>query len=266
MNAAIDRVTADEVIRTAATGRTRPILMRCEADTDSPKELFCKISEGCDRGVTSLAIEVVAARLAINLGLPVPVPYLVDIPSGLVSAVNDVDIAARLQTGAGVCFGSSRVQGFGAWSSGSRVTEAMQPVALSALVFDAVIENADRRPSNPNCLVSGDRIRLIDHEMAFPATETLIGRRPPWQTGGLAWLSQPDGHIFRNELGKRSLDYSFLPGVWSKVTDSRLLDYRAAIPSEWSRALPAVEDALKRIRNARDNLNAVIAEIQRVLR
>ena len=265
MNAVIDRIIADEIIRTVTSGRTRPLLMRCDVDADSPKELFCKISEGCDQEVTSLAKEVVAACLAHDLGLPVPVPYLVDIPTELVSVVSDVDIATRLQASSSVCFGSSKVHQFGAWSLGSRVTEAMQPVALSALVFDAVIENPDRRPSNPNCLVSGDHIRLIDHELAFPSTAMMIGRLPPWQNGGLSWIEQPDGHIFRKQLKHRGLDYSLLPGIWSSVSDARLQDYRSAIPSVWSEALPVVDDALDRIRMARDNIAGVIAEIQRVL-
>ena len=142
----------------------------------------------------------------------------------------------------------------------------MLPIALSAIVFDAIIENYDRRPSNPNCLVSSDRIRLIDHELAFPSTSMIIGWRPPWQMGGLNWMRQPSGHIFRDSLRKRILDYSILPGVWSKVSDIRLLDYRAAIPTEWSSARLAVDEALDRIRNARDNIQGVIAEIQRVLR
>ena len=44
----------------------------------------------------------------------------------------------------------------------------MLPVALGTFVFDAVIENPDRRPGNPNCLIAGQDIRLIDHELAFP--------------------------------------------------------------------------------------------------
>ena len=240
--------------------------MRCDADTDSPKELFCKISEGCDEGVTSLAREVVAACLATDLGLPVPAPFLVEIPPELARAVSDTDVATRLQASSNIAFGSSRIGNqFSVWTSSSPVTEAMLPDALSALAFDAAIENSDRRPSNPNCLVSGDRIRLIDHELAFPLIATLIGRRPPWQRGGLQWLDQPDGHIFCSRLKKRDLDYSILPRIWSGVSDSRLENYRSAIPSVWSQALSAVDDALDRIRMARDNIAGVIAEIQRML-
>ena len=44
------------------------------------------------------------------------------------------------------------------------------------------------------------------------------------------------------------------------MSDDRLLEHRQAIPPEWDAAHPAVEEALDRIRNARDNLDGVIAE------
>lgn len=262
----LKRVTADEVMRRATSGRTAPILMLCEADTDRPIELFCKLSAGCDEGVRSLAREVVAACLAGDLGLPVPVPYLVDIPPKFPSVVADQDTAQRLRASSNVAFGSAKVRNqFSNWSLGSRVSDNMVPAALGTLLFDAVIENVDRRVANPNCLVSGDCIRIIDHELAFPSTAMVIGWRPPWQPGSLAWLDQPEGHIFCRGLKKRDLDFSSLVRVWSGVSDARLREYRAAVPPEWSDALPAVDEALDRVRNARDNMDGVIAEIERVL-
>ena len=151
----LGRVTAGEVIREAKSGRTRPVLMLCEADTDGAVEVFCKLSAGCFEGVTNLAREVVAACLATDLNLPVPTPCLVEIPSALASAVTDPDIAERLGTSSPVGFGSAKVENqFNVWTSGNSVTDVMLPSALGALVFDAVIDNADRKPSNPNCLVS----------------------------------------------------------------------------------------------------------------
>ncbi len=37
---------------------------------------------------------------------------------------------------------------------------AMVPVALATFVFDAIIQNPDRRSGNPNCLVRGDAFRI----------------------------------------------------------------------------------------------------------
>ena len=242
--------------------------MLCEAESDSPIEVFCKLSAGCFEGVANLAREVVAACLAVDLKLPVPAPYLVEIPPDLTSVATDPEIADRLRTSSPVGFGSERVASqFSAWTTGNRVTDAMVPSALGALFFDAVIENADRRASNPNCLVAGDRLRFIDHELAFPSPSRLLDWRPPWQAGGLRWLARPEGHIFCPELRRKThrLDFGPLRALWSTISDARLGEYRDAVPPEWEEALPAVSEALDRIRNARDNLDGVIDEIKRVL-
>ena len=59
-------VTAVEVIREAKSGRTKPVLMLCETDTDGAIKVFCKLSAGCFEGVTSLAREVVAAYMGFT--------------------------------------------------------------------------------------------------------------------------------------------------------------------------------------------------------
>ena len=262
----LSRVTASEIIREASSGRTKPVLMHCEIDSDIAIEVFCKLSTGCFEGVTSLAREVVAACLALDLNLPVPTPYLVEVPSILASIVTDSDIAERLRASSPIGFGSAKVRSqFSVWTSGSRVTASMLPSALGAFVFDAVIDNADRKPSNPNCLVARDRLHLIDHELSFPSTAGLLGWQPPWQEGALSWLDRVDGHLFCRELKIRHLDFGPLRQLWSGISDDRLLEYGRTIPPEWETAQPAVEEALDRIRNARDNLDGVIAEIRRVL-
>ena len=62
----LGRVVAVEVIREAKSGRTKPVLMLCDADTDEAIEVFCKLSAGCFEGVTSLAREVVAAYMGFT--------------------------------------------------------------------------------------------------------------------------------------------------------------------------------------------------------
>ncbi len=261
----LERVTADEAIQQSKTSRTKPVLMRCETGADTLLEVYCKFSRGCDDGVRSLAREVVAASLAVDLGLPVPATYLVEIPPELAAGVMDVDIARLLQASSPVAFGSENVGNqFHTWTSGNKVSDAMVPLALCTLIFDAVIDNYDRRLANPNCLVAGDRVRLIDHELGFPPTATIVGWKPPWQPDSLRWLRKGE-HIFYRQLRKRRLDFRPLQAAWSKVSNDRLLEYRDAVPSEWVDALPMVDDALDRIRTARDNFSGVIAEIRRVL-
>ena len=67
------------------------------------------------------------------------------------------------------------------------------------------------------------------------------------------------------ELKKRDLDFGPVRTLWATISDDRLLEYRHTIPPEWNAARPTVGEALDRVRNARDNLDSVIAEIRRVL-
>ena len=257
------RATAYEIVRQAISGRTKPVLMRCEASGDRSLEVFCKLSAGCEEGVLNLAREAVAACLAADLQLPVPVSFLVEVPPELASVATETGVAVRLATSSPVAFGSLRVENqFGAWTAGHRVTEAMLPHALGAFVFDAVIDNADRRPCNPNCLVAGDRIRLIDHELAFPSAANILNWKAPWRPDGLGWMND---HIFFRSFTRRCLDFSPLRKLWSALSDMRLEEYRKAIPAEWNEALAMVDEALDRIRNARDNIDGIISEARQVL-
>ena len=142
----------------------------------------------------------------------------------------------------------------------------MLPIALGTFGFDAVIENADRRPANPNCLMDRHTITLIDHELAFPAM--VIGSLGlPWETGGMEWLAAVDKHIFFAELRRQAskLDYHQLRESWSGVRDTDLQMCRSAIPAEWKEAGPTVDRALGRIRQARRNVDGLVTEVRRVL-
>ena len=262
------RLTATQVIREAAAGRTKPLLVSCHNEDARPIELFCKVSEGCEEGVVGLAMEVVAACIAIRLQLPVPNPLLVDLSPGLSDVVQDERIRRRIVASSSVAFGSMYLpKRFVAWHKGSRVSSETIHAALGAFVFDAVIDNTDRRPSNPNCLHSGQEIRLIDHELAFP--RNLVGNQPsPWKEGGLRWLHGQDRHIFWKELRRHAqrLDFGRISGLWETLSDECLERIRRAVPAEWDEACPAVDKALDRIRQARANMSGVISEVRRVLK
>jgi len=131
-------------------------------------EVIAKFSANCDQGVTNLAREAVAACLATDLALPIPKPYLLDITPAWVASVSEPIIRAAIQRSVPVAFGSSFAGAqFSAWNDGIPLSSGMVPVALATLVFDAIIQNPDRRLGNPNCLVRGDMFRIFDHELAF---------------------------------------------------------------------------------------------------
>ena len=94
------RVSAIEFIKPMKTGRTGPLLLGCDpGDPDADViEAVTKFSAGCDEGVVNLAREVVAASLARDLQLPVPVPLLVEVSPEFAATIADPEIATALAT------------------------------------------------------------------------------------------------------------------------------------------------------------------------
>jgi hypothetical protein len=261
----LERVAATEYITAPGNGRTRPAHLVCEKTDGSTVELMVKASAGCEEGVVHLAREVIAACLAGDLGLPIPPPYLVEIPPAFPAIIPDDERRATFGRSVPVAFGSTFVTGqYVTWTSGTRITDAMLPTAAAIFVFDAIIQNPDRREGNSNCLVRGDQCRIFDHELCF-AHDKILFWEPPWVLGGLNSLTTPGLHIFRAGLLGRGVDWPAVASKWQGLSDVRLSAYETAIPHEWAAATPTVTAAVSLIRDARDNIDGCMNEIRRVL-
>lgn len=260
----IPRAVLTRIDRVAVQGRTGPILSACEVDGEEEVEVFVKLSAGCDQGVVNLAREAIAACLAADLGLPVPKPWIVEIPPEIIPVVADAQVADKLRRSCPVAFGSTRTPGFSAWTTGQRLSDATRPLAASVLLFDAIIQNPDRRAENPNCLVQGDELRIIDHELAFMHRVILLWQAP-WLLGGMKEFETPGRHIFVHELKGVPLDFGPIKSRWAALSDARLREYGGVIPPEWAAARADMDAALTLIADARDNIDACIGELGRIL-
>ena len=228
--------------------------------------MIAKFSAGCDRGVSALVAEAVSAMLAADLDLPVPEPMLVAFSSSFIDAVPDSIAKNLMRRSVSPTFGSKKLPpGFSVWPCGRPIPRSMIQVAADVFAFDALIDNDDRRPDNPNCLVKGDAIAIIDHDLAF-ASDMMIGWREPWHIGALDRFRQPGHHIFHNHLRGNALDYSAFAARWGRITDDRLSEYKAALPTEWADGAAALASICTLIAGIRDNIAASIAEVVRVLR
>ena len=139
------RITPIRYDRATTGGRTGPLFITCEAPDGSPVDVVAKFSGGCDQGNINLAREVIAAQLARDLGLPVPEAFLIEIPPEWAATV-PADQRSKIQTSSPVAFGSHAAAGrFRVWTPGHEISEAMLPVAAAIFVFDAIIQNPDRR-------------------------------------------------------------------------------------------------------------------------
>ena len=152
----LETVTPVQFHDGVTSGRTKPSRVTCEKADKTFVEVVAKFSDACDYKDASLALEVIGACLAADLGLPVPKPYLLDVQPAWVATVTNAERRAAMQRSSPVAFGSTQAgTGFRAWTAADRITGAMLPSAAGIFAFDAFINNFDRRSDNPNCLVKG---------------------------------------------------------------------------------------------------------------
>lgn len=261
----LKRVAPIQFDRIATSGRTKPLFITCEFSDGMPLEVVAKFSANCLEANFSLAKEAIGACLARDLGLPAPEPYLVDVSSQWIDALGDPRLRDSLRGSSSVAFGSRVVSGqFGVWGSGNAISDIMLPIAAGIFVFDAIIQNPDRRVDNPNCLVRSDEIRIFDHELAF-SQGLVIGWKPPWTLGGLQDMATNGKHIFRAGLKGRKIDFGPIRAGWASLSDARVAEYESALPPEWADARAGVAAATKILKDARNNIDACLDEVKRVL-
>lgn len=260
----IRRVRAIEFIRRTDNGRTGPAFLVAEDLDGSQVELIAKLAIGCFEGVRSLACEAISACLAGDLGVAVPEPFYVEMPPLWLGTIRDLDWAGKARQGPLVAFGSTYVGGgYSVWQQPQSMSAGMIAAAAAALIFDCAIENSDRRAENPNCLRSGEEFYLFDHELCFPAM--LIGQPKPWAVGGLRDFETPGRQIFVDALRKRTIDWEPIATRWKGLSDDMIDDYGRDLPVEWLGTEGIVVSARQKIRQARDNIDRLIGEIERVL-
>ena len=260
----LDRVTATRFDGQRSSGKTGPFNLECIRGNDTTIELVAKFSDGCERKTGSLVAEAITAMLAADLDLPVPEPFLVNVGTKFVNGIANRVAAARMRASSPVAFGSATLPpGFSVVLAGKPIPARVRQQAAEIFAFDCLVQNPDRRPSNPNLLFDGNHFAIFDHELTFMTTG-IIGWKPPWEAGALQAVNA-DRHVLFTELKGRQYDLSRLEGAWRTISASRIAAYRKALPAEWSDASGVADEALGFIAQLRDNIEPAIAETVRAL-
>ncbi len=154
-------VTATRYVTPLREGGSLPALV--EADDDG---LYVTKLRGAGQGPKALVAEVICGELARALGLPVPELVLVDLAVELSHAEPDPEIQELLQASAGGNVGLDFLPGSLPYTPAGRVQPSPE-LAADVVWFDALVENVDRSPRNPNLIVWHGETWLIDHGAAL---------------------------------------------------------------------------------------------------
>jgi hypothetical protein len=262
----LDVVVATRFDRAVTSGKTHPCILGCVREDGSEIEIVTKFAAGCERGRAALVAEAIGAMLAVDLGLPAPEPFVVQLDQDFIQTIPDLGTRSLAAAGPTVTFGSRKLPpGFSIWPPRRPIPRELIETAAEIFAYDALIQNPDRRPDNPNCQFNGANFAIYDHELAF-LTEGVIGWRPPWEIGSLQDWARPDRHLFWDQLRGRVVSLARFLGAWEAISDARLAQYNAALPTAWLPAGDSASAMLSYVANVRDNAKAAIDEVVRILR
>jgi len=233
-------VTATRYVTPLREGGSLPALV--EASDDG---LYVTKLRGAGQGPKALAAEVICGELARALSLPVPDLVFVQVPVELSHAEPDPEIQELLQASAGVNLGLDFLPGSLPYTPAGRVQPS--PAQAAAIVwFDALVENVDRTPRNPNLLVWHGSPWLIDHGAALYRQHAAGGLG---NGGGSFPLSAQ--HVLLPIAGPIAEADARLGPLMDRALVERVV---ALVPDDWLGNTPAeiyVDDLCARLGGAR---------------
>lgn len=248
-------------------GRNKPVVLVCVDDEGTEVEVVTKFEHRCERGANALIAESLASMIAADLDLPIPEPFIVSIDPDFRSDLLRTLPGRREPRSDLLGFGLKHISpGYSLVMHGKPLRDGLIQTAAEILAFDVLVQNSDRIPRNPNCLTNGNRLVIIDHELAFSAG-LVIGWRPPWEAGGLDYIGQPlSEHLFYRCLKGQPIDFLRLIGAAEAISDQRVLEYRCALPEQWTEPESAESQMIEQFITMRSNLGGIFNQLTGVLR
>lgn len=123
----------------------------------------------------------------------------------------------------------------------------MWQAAVDIFAFDALVQNPDRRYSNPNLFTRGDSLLIFDHEAAFSFLVALRRSVTPWRLDDQQHLTD---HVFYRKLKSKSIDLTGFTASLSGLSDALLDGIVADVPPEWNNDnVPKIKQHLRTVRD-----------------
>jgi HipA-like kinase len=234
MAAVLRTVTATRYVTPLREGGSLPGLV--EADDDG---LYVVKFRGAGQGPKALVAEIVAGELARGLGLPVPELVLVELDGEMARAEPDPEIQDLIRASAGLNLGVDFLPGALPYSP----ARPPEPDLAAAVVWlDALVENVDRTPRNPNLLLWHRNLWLIEHGAALyvhhgSADPLTVAKRP---------FPAIRDHVLLGVAGSLlEADTALAPRAQPDAA-------AALVPPEWADGAPYAEHLNRRLEEPRE--------------
>lgn len=174
--------------------------------------------------------ELVAYRLATLCGIPVP-PFGVVYVAEELARILPEPYRSTLIASLGPNFGTRFMAGYGDLGDTLAVPAALRPQACDIFAFDVGVDNADRRPGNPNLLLGDDAILAIDHQHAF--SWCVPGSHGPDQWDAHILHRLKPSHFFGTVVFRWLSSYERLRGAGAALDEQTAARLTEDLPEEW---------------------------------
>lgn len=212
---------------TPLSGLSKPALITAYGHSGE-RTVIAKFKSSVRNRELSLAAELLCSCLAADLGIPVPTPFLINIPREFSVTVKGFhgDLMLRSE---GWNFGSEYMfPGYSVVQPYTVLGQELMGAAAEILAFDVMIQNYDRQLSNPNLLTNGEQLCVIDHESAFsPVLAT-----PAFNVESLN-LDHYYQHILFHSINKNAVDYHRFEKAVGNIQARRVKAYFETLPEDW---------------------------------
>ncbi|MBV9356794.1 MAG: aminotransferase class I and II [Chloroflexi bacterium] len=187
---------------------------------------------GSGHGARALIAELIAARLAEQLELPIPAPAIVMLEAGFGAAEPDPEIQDLLRGSAGPNFGLAFLPGALGYEPAADSGLIDPTLAASIVWFDAYLTNPDRSPRNTNILVWDGHAWLIDHGSVLYVHHRWAGWRERIQSP----FPQIRDHVLLPIAGDlHAADERLRPRLSAELLEEVVSE----VPAEWLEPEPA---------------------------
>lgn len=216
----VPRLTCRRYVVPLREGGSLPAVV----DTVEDGQFVVKL-RGAGQGERALIAELIVARLARTLGLPVPDDAILILGEGFGKGEPDPEIQDVLRWSVGLNFGLRWLPG--ALPFDPAVESNVSPDLAAEIVWlDAWLTNIDRTPRNPNLLVWQGGLWLIDHGAALYIHHSWAG----WETRVQSAFPQIKDHILLPLAGDlRAADER----MRSRLTLDSIRAVVDDVPDEW---------------------------------
>lgn len=195
----LEKYTAMQFHGSTARGMTKPFRVTAKhCETGEEALLVVKPRAGYGNRQDAIYKEILSTLLARELGLYTPTPVIVDLSAGLAfAAADDEQAAEMIRTSVGLNFATIDLgNDWKTWTVGANPQNMDSGMIEDIYAFDALVQNTDRRPDNPNLLWKGEQIAALDFDRSL-AYLSEAGSKP-WST--FLAMMQVTGHALYKNL------------------------------------------------------------------